>query len=132
LSLTTSAKCVNLSLTPSIIAIQANALTLVLAFLVITFSTLPLAASFYLLLLLYKQARSAPVLIESLQDNVSFASATQYESDSGRYRVDKVLFTLLPIGLVIIHQDKQKVMLWRDSVSEEKYRELVVMLKREH
>lgn len=104
---------------------------LVLAFSIITLSTLPLAPTFLLLFVLFKHVNAEPLLIKSLRDEVSFVSATQYQSTRGRHKIKKVMFTLLPIGLVIIHRNEERVMLWRDSVTEAKYRELVVMLKRE-
>ncbi|MGD8115881.1 hypothetical protein [Vibrio sp. TRT 29B02] len=102
-----------------------------MAFSIITLSTLPLAPSFLLLFVLFKHAKAEPLLIKSLRDEVSFFSATQYQSTRGRHKIKKVMFTFLPIGLVIIHRNEERVMLWRDSVTEAKYRELVVMLKRE-
>jgi hypothetical protein len=132
LSPITSAKCVKVTLAPSFIASQANALLLVLAFSIAILSSLPLVATVYLVYLLFKQDRCEPLLLESLQGEVNFVSATQYQLADGLHNIRKVVFTLLPVGLLILHKDSHRVMLWRDSLPEAKYRELVVMLKREH
>ena len=105
---------------------------LVLAFSIAILSSLPLVATVYLVYLLFKQDRCEPLLLESLQGEVNFVSATQYQLADGLHNIRKVVFTLLPVGLLILHKDNHRVMLWRDSLPEAKYRELVVMLKREH
>jgi len=68
----------------------------------------------------------------ALLGDVTFLSAQEYQLDRSLIPIKRVVFTLSPAALLIIHDDNSRVLLWRDSLSEKQYRDLIVMLKREH
>lgn len=67
----------------------------------------------------------------AVSGTLSFSSASQYELNRQKHSIYKVIFTFAGFGLLMIRQDKSRVILWRDSLEEGEYRRLVVMLKRE-
>lgn len=103
-----------------------------LAFSFIALSELPLTVSVVLLSLLGNLVRERDVLLPAMQGEVEFSSAREFKTPQGRVEVRSVNFVLMALGLVITRSDNQREILWRDSVDEASYRQLVVMLKREH
>lgn len=71
-------------------------------------------------------------LASALHGDVTFLSAQEYQRDRALIPIKRVVFALSPIALLIVHNDNCRVLLWRDSLSEKQYRDLIVMLKREH
>jgi hypothetical protein len=68
----------------------------------------------------------------ALLGDVTFLSAQEYQLDRALIPIKSVVFALSPIALLIVHGDNSRALLWRDSLSEKQYRDLIVMLKREH
>lgn len=132
LSPTTSAKCVRLFLTNSTFARLANILFLILVSVLIVVSELPLIVTLPLLAFAVYVLSHRDCFAQALTGDVKFHSRSEFESSGVRYSIKTVLFLLMPMVLVIVRQDNRRVLLWRDSLSDNQYRQLVVMLKREH
>ena len=132
LSLITSVKCVRAYLTRSYLSLLANSFILVLASSFIILSDLPLPAVFPCLYLLLSVAVKSGFFTSSLLGEVTFLSANEYQRDNSRIIIKHVVFALSPIALLITHDDNSRVLLWRDSLNDKQYRDLIVMLKREH
>lgn len=71
-------------------------------------------------------------LASALHGEVTFLSAQEYQLGHSLITIKQVIFALSPVVLLVIHDDNSRTLLWRDSLSEKQYRELIVMLKREH
>jgi len=95
-------------------------------------SDLPLPALFPVIYLLVKLTQTEGFLIPPLLGDVTFRSAKEYQLNGSTIAIKQVVFAILPVGLLIIHEDNRRVFLWRDSVNDKQYRDLVVMLKREY
>ncbi|RTZ15937.1 hypothetical protein EJ063_09135 [Vibrio aquaticus] len=131
LSPTTSAKCVRLFLTQSYFARLANIFLFILASSLVLLSELPLAAAIPLIAIVFQLSIHQGVFAQALVGDVQFHSCSSYEFGDERYSIKTVLFLLMPVVLVIVTQDNRRVLLWRDSLPDDQYRQLVVMLKRE-
>nr|WP_245834723.1 protein YgfX [Vibrio salilacus] len=103
-----------------------------LACLTIIHSQLPLVATILLLPLVIKYTRHLGWFVPSLTGEVTFISPREYQTEQGTYVIKAVLFPLMSFGLLIVLANNQRVLMWRDSMPESSYRQLVVMLKREH
>ncbi|WP_176288656.1 protein YgfX [Vibrio sp. JPW-9-11-11] len=132
MSLITSAKCVRFVLTPSKHANQANGIFSVLACLATMYSPLPIIAYTVLLPLIVKLHQHQIWLAPALQGEVTFVSPRQIETLHGTYQIKAVLFPLMSWAIVLILHNNQRILLWRDSLSDASYRQIVVLLKREH
>lgn len=132
LSLITSVKCARFRLTRSYLSLLANYFILVLASSFIILSDLPLVALFPCLYLLTTVTVKSGFLASALLGDVTFLSAQEYQLGGSLIPIKRVIFALSPVVLLIIHDDNSRVLLWRDSLSENQYRDLIVMLKREH
>jgi len=132
LSLITSVKCARFHLTRSYLSLLANYFILVLASSFILLSDLPLVAVFPSIYLLMTVTIKSGFFASALLGDVTFLSAQEYQLDRSLIPIKRVVFTLSPAALLIIHDDNSRVLLWRDSLSEKQYRDLIVMLKREH
>ncbi len=71
-------------------------------------------------------------ILTGIQGGIEFTSPHIYQDKDQNRAIQKVVFSFAALGLLIIHQDKSRMILWRDSLSEGEYRDLVVWLKREH
>jgi hypothetical protein len=71
-------------------------------------------------------------LLAPIQGDIEFTSPYLYQIQNQNHAIRKVIFSFAALGLLIVHQDKSRMILWRDSLSEGEYRKLVVWLKREH
>ncbi|WCP66666.1 protein YgfX [Vibrio tubiashii] len=105
---------------------------MMLVFLIVVLSSIPLVASLVLIVVLIKSALTNDILLPSMQGEVEFTSPTTYKTAQGTERIRSVNFIGVAFGLLITRQDKKRFILWRDSMPEEDYRHLVVILKREH
>ncbi|MDC5807757.1 hypothetical protein OPW36_06890 [Vibrio europaeus] len=132
LSRTTSVKCARFYLSPSYTATMTSILVMMLVFLIVVLSSIPLVASLALIAMLVKSALVGDVLLPSMQGEVEFTSSSTYKTAQGNERIRSVNFIGMALGLLITRQDKTRFILWRDSMPEEDYRHLVVILKREH
>ncbi|XHY21694.1 hypothetical protein ViNHUV68_24300 [Vibrio sp. NH-UV-68] len=95
-------------------------------------SQLPLVATTLLLPLVIKYTLHLSWFTTPLTGEVTFISPREYQTEQGTYVIKAVLFPLMSFGLLIVLANNQRVLLWRDSMPESSYRQLVVMLKREH
>ncbi|QPG36028.1 hypothetical protein IXK98_21605 [Vibrio europaeus] len=111
---------------------MTSILVMMLVFLIVALSSIPLVASLALIAMLVKSALVGDVLLPSMQGEVEFTSSSTYKTAQGNERIRSVNFIGMALGLLITRQDKTRFILWRDSMPEEDYRHLVVILKREH
>ncbi|WP_244230774.1 protein YgfX [Vibrio ouci] len=132
MSLITSVKCARFRLTHSYLSLLANYLILVLASSFVILSDLPLVAVFPSIYLLMTVTIKSGFFASALLGDVTFLSAQEYQLDRSLIPIKRVVFALSPAALLIVHDDNSRVLLWRDSMSEKQYRDLIVMLKREH
>ncbi|WP_235431342.1 MULTISPECIES: hypothetical protein [Vibrio] len=105
---------------------------LMLVFLIITLSSIPLPASLMLIYLLGKLAATKVDLLPTMQGEVEFISPTRYKTAQGVNHIRTVNYVAMAFGLLITRSDNKREILWRDSLPEASYRHIVVMLKREH
>lgn len=99
---------------------------------VIVQSDIPLAPSFLLLHLGYRQFLEHGFLVTPLTGAVDFHHSGYHEYKQNPFPVNKVIFLIDKLGLLFVLSDGRRFMLWRDSIDEAEYRHLIVWLKREH
>ncbi|UPQ88380.1 protein YgfX [Vibrio sinaloensis] len=132
MSPTTSVKCARVVLTPSKHAKQANVIFSTLACFTTLISPLPLIAIVFLLIVIAKLHPHQVWLAPALQGEVTFVSPRQADTVNHTYQIKTVLFPLMSFALLLVLQDNQRRLIWRDSLPDVSYRQLVVLLKREH
>gem|GEM_PF-1876971 len=111
---------------------MTSVMLLMLVFLIISLSSIPLPASLALIYLLGKLTASNVALLPAMQGEVEFISPTRYKTAQGVHHIRTVNYVAMAFGLLITRSDNKREFLWRDSLSEASYRHIVVMLKREH
>ncbi|WP_367303162.1 protein YgfX [Vibrio coralliilyticus] len=129
---TTSVKCVRLFASTSFVSQQANISFLMLACCFLITSELPLTATVFTVALLLKYHSKTNWLAEPIQGRLVFSSANSCEVDGEPIEIQRSVLSLAGFGILIWLKGGGKRMIWRDSVKEEHYRQLLVMLKREH
>jgi len=95
-------------------------------------SDLPLLATVFILIRLIQYHSEATWITEPVQGHLTFSSACSCEIDGKPLDIKRSVLSLAMFGVLIWFESGQKRILWRDSVAEEHYRQLLVMLKREH
>lgn len=95
-------------------------------------SELPLTATVFVIALLLKYHSATAWIVEPMQGRLTFSSAYACEIEGKPLQVKRSLLSLAMFGVLIWFESGRKRILWRDSVAEEQYRQLLVMLKREH
>lgn len=128
---TTSVKSVRLSFSHSYTSIIASVMLLMLVILIITLSDTPIAPSLILLFIAGKLAIGKGLFFPSLKGEAEFTSSSYTVADKV-HPIRSVNYLVMAFVLLIEREDRKRVLVWRDSVSEASYRHLVVMLKREY
>ena len=95
-------------------------------------SELPLAATVFTVALLLKYHRQTNWLAEPMQGSLVFSSADSCEMDGEPIEIQTSVLSLAGFGILIWPKGGRKRIIWRDSVNEEHYRQLLVMSKKEH
>ncbi|WP_367302336.1 protein YgfX [Vibrio coralliilyticus] len=129
---TTSVKCVRLFASTSFVSQQANISFLMLACCFLITSELPLTATVFMVALLLKYHSQTNWFAEPMQGGLVFSSADSCEMDGEPIEIQRSILSLAWFGILIWPKVGRKRIIWRDSVKEEHYRQLLVMLKREH
>ncbi|CAM3143946.1 hypothetical protein VINE108274_19705 [Vibrio neptunius] len=128
---TTSVKCVRLLASTSFVSQQVNFGLLMLACCFLIASELPLIPTIFTVMLILKYHSQTNWLVEPMQGRLVFSSAKSCEIDNESMEIQRSVLSLAVFGVLIWSKSGSKHIIWRDSVSEEHYRQLLVMLKRE-
>lgn len=91
-------------------------------------SNIPLVASLVLLSLCVVQLIGSEILIKPLYGDVVFGTEQELHTENKKYKVKKIFFSARSIALIIVC-DGDKLILWRDSVTERDYRRLICFLR---
>ncbi|EFP98091.1 hypothetical protein VIBC2010_00605 [Vibrio caribbeanicus ATCC BAA-2122] len=91
-------------------------------------SNIPLVASLVLLSLCVVQLIGSEILIKPLHGGVIFGAEQELYTENKKYKVKKIFFSARSIALIIVC-DGDKLILWRDSITERDYRRLICFLR---
>lgn len=129
LSPITSAKSVRLFAHHSFKARIANLLILMFAVCVCVISPLPLSPSLYLLGLVISQALRGPLIPQPIFGLFSVTQSGELMRFNSVPFSTKVLFAYAPVFIVFSGKNGKSCSLWRDSLTDKEYRNLLVYLR---
>ena len=128
MSLTTSAKYVRFVLSSSRYAIIADFIIVFGVMMGVLLSNIPLVASLVLLSLCVVQLICSEILIKPLYGAIVFGIKQELHTENKKYKVKKIFFSARSIALIVVC-DGDKLILWRDSITERDYRRLICFLR---
>ncbi|WP_432579516.1 protein YgfX [Vibrio sinus] len=92
-------------------------------------SFFPLAPSIYIIGLVLCYARDYECLPKSISGRADISSNGELTLSGNKFVSQKTLFLYAPLFIVFISKHGQKFSLWRDSLSDDEYRKVLVYLR---
>lgn len=129
LSPTTSAKSVNLTLSPSITAQVIHIIFLILMTWAVTLSDIPIVLSIYLLLMIAKRCFEHGSVVPASQGRWYVHCDGTVRSESRKTQLRRADISAFPLKVSFTLGSGDSVSVWRDSCSDQQYRQLVVVLR---
>ncbi|OIQ24314.1 protein YgfX [uncultured Vibrio sp.] len=129
MSHTTSQRFVNASVNPSFNASAINFSLLLLMVMFLINSSLSLFASSALILFSLMVFHRYRFLPEPLLGAITISREGALEYQGKKHLIQCASFNTAFIGVILTCADNRRLMLWRDSVTDDEYRRLLVQLR---
>ncbi|MDN3608191.1 hypothetical protein QWZ16_15090 [Vibrio ostreicida] len=110
---------------------KVNTALMLLTFYVVVSSDFPLAPSISLLGAVLCTRSLSSLLAKPLLGNLVFFHTAGCECNGQRLNISLHLLSCSSFAIIFIVKNSENRILWRDSVSERRYRQLLVLLRKE-
>ncbi|MGC9460376.1 protein YgfX [Vibrio genomosp. F10] len=128
----TSQKFVNATAKPSFYALAINTIFLLLMAWLVIISSIPLVLTFILLLSLILVFWHSGFMPRSIRGEFRLSEHGVLEYQQKKYLIRYAVLNVAFVGVVLHFADNQRFLLWRDSVSDDEYRKLLVEIRKAH